>query len=283
MFVSVLALLASGAQDPEAKKEYAKDGVLWAASWKEAQEEAFFRNVPIYIAFHKDESDPCLEMANTVYPDKKFIEASRMWVNVAAHRVTSHSVDVMIKGKKVSLCSRYWNIPCATHSMCYEPPKRKYGVLDECPFRIFADPESKELARELGAKSVDELLQAMAKIQERVPGAKITGPEWIQVQKLRGDGEKLLADKEWAKAIDAYTRLGKFATEKVKLMGEDGLERVGKEGEKLYVDAIQLAQSEDKKKIDEGVKLFRKIAKEFKPLPVAKKADEQAKAYSKRP
>ncbi|HEY3226054.1 MAG TPA: hypothetical protein VGK61_03540, partial [Planctomycetota bacterium] len=72
----LLAALATGAQDPAAKKEYAKDGVLWAASWKEAYDEAYLRNVPIFVAFHKDDSALCLAMADSVYTDKTFIEAS---------------------------------------------------------------------------------------------------------------------------------------------------------------------------------------------------------------
>jgi hypothetical protein len=278
----LLASVTTGAQDPPAKKEYPKDGVYWASSWREAQDEALYRNAPLHIAFHKDDSDACLQMANSVYTDKKFIEASRMWVNVAAHRVTSHTVEVSIKGKKVQVCERYWNIPCAAHSMCFEPPKRKYGVLDEFPFRVFADPEGKEMSRELGAKTADELIKAMDWHMARVQGPQLSAAEWIQARAFRADAEKSFNEKEWPKAVEAYTRLSKFVSEKVRLLGEDGLDKVNKEGEQLYMEAIQLAQADDKKKVDEGIKLFKKIANEFKPLPVAKKADEKYKGYTRR-
>jgi hypothetical protein len=52
--VAVLALAGLGAQDKKFKKNYAQDGVYWAASWEEALKEAKERNVGIHLAAHKD-------------------------------------------------------------------------------------------------------------------------------------------------------------------------------------------------------------------------------------
>jgi hypothetical protein len=54
-----LALLAAAtavAGDRDAKKpaQVPKDYVKWAANWDEAFREAKERNVPIHVAFHKD-------------------------------------------------------------------------------------------------------------------------------------------------------------------------------------------------------------------------------------
>jgi len=50
----VLGIAALGAQEHKFKKNYAQDGVYWAASWEEALAEAKARNVPIHVAVHKD-------------------------------------------------------------------------------------------------------------------------------------------------------------------------------------------------------------------------------------
>lgn len=52
--VAVLAVATLGAQERKVKKNYAQDGVYWAANWEEALKEAKERNVGIHIAYHKD-------------------------------------------------------------------------------------------------------------------------------------------------------------------------------------------------------------------------------------
>ena len=52
--VAILSIAALGAQERKFKKNYAQDGVYWAASWEEALKEAKERNVPIHFAVHKD-------------------------------------------------------------------------------------------------------------------------------------------------------------------------------------------------------------------------------------
>jgi len=50
----ILAATAMGAQERKFKKNYAQDGVWWAASWDEAVKEAKARNAPIHFTIHKD-------------------------------------------------------------------------------------------------------------------------------------------------------------------------------------------------------------------------------------
>ncbi len=52
--VAILAVAALGAQERKFKKNYAQDGVYWAASWEDALKEAKERNVGIHFAVHKD-------------------------------------------------------------------------------------------------------------------------------------------------------------------------------------------------------------------------------------
>jgi hypothetical protein len=52
-------------------------------------------------------------MESSTYTDKKYVEASRMWVNVAAHSEKGHEVDAMVGGKKVTVCTRR-----AGHHLC---------------------------------------------------------------------------------------------------------------------------------------------------------------------
>src|SRR5690349_19171511 len=96
----VLAVASLGAQEGRRTvKDYPKDGVYWSKTWNEALKEAGGRNVPIFIAFHKDGSEDCDAMA-ALYRDKRFIECSRMWVNVVVHAGSAHDVDVEIGGKR---------------------------------------------------------------------------------------------------------------------------------------------------------------------------------------
>src|SRR5206468_2189075 len=120
----------------------------------------------------------CLSMANTVYTEKKFIEASRMWVNLVAHLATSHTIEATVQGKKVQVCERYWNIPCSTHSTSFNPARRKYGLPAEYPSYVFADAGGVDIARATGRRTADELMQAMTKVMEQIPGDHLAAGEW---------------------------------------------------------------------------------------------------------
>src|SRR5262245_32127658 len=89
-----LALSGTGGQDVRrSAKDHPKHRVFRAHTWKQAYAEASNRNVPIFIAFHQDGSEGCDAMA-ALYRDRKFIETSRMWVNVVAHPGSAHAADV---------------------------------------------------------------------------------------------------------------------------------------------------------------------------------------------
>src|SRR5882762_7193054 len=123
----------------------------------------------------------------------------------------------------------------------------------------------------------------MAKHLERVPGPKLSGTEWLQARTLRADGEKSVTDKEWPKAIEAYTALVKFAIERVRKWGEDGLEEVNKEGLELLRVANLTIEAGEKGSLEAGKKMLRKIAKDFKPLSAAKLAEDRLKVLNSRP
>lgn len=52
--LAAFALALSGASALAKPPDNAGPAMRWARSWKEAQEEAKVRNVPIMFAFHKD-------------------------------------------------------------------------------------------------------------------------------------------------------------------------------------------------------------------------------------
>src|SRR5262245_1067807 len=122
-------------------------------------------------------------MESSTYTDKKFIEASRNWVNVVAHTESGHEVEAMVGGKKVTVCERYWNIPCSVHSDAYKQARNKYEGISGVPCTVLASPEGKELERQAGGKSASELSKAMEKVFAGVPGEKIGAVEWKGTKK----------------------------------------------------------------------------------------------------
>jgi hypothetical protein len=222
-------------------------------------------------------------MADSVYTDKTFIEASRMWVNVAAHHLTTHTIEATVKGKKVQVCSRYWNIPCAAHSMSFNPAGRKYGFPKEFPAYVFADAGAVDLGRAQGRKTADELIQGMTKVLAEIPGDHLSASEWAQFKTLRADAEQAFTDKEWAKAIESYTRLTRSELPRVHKWGEAGLEKTGQEGLHQFREAAKLAQSGEKAKVKDGKKLLKEIAKDFKPLEASKLAEDLLKELEPKP
>src|SRR5687767_9940303 len=129
-------------------------------------------------------------MESSTYPDKKYIESSRMWVNVACHTEKTHAVDAVVNGKRVTVCSAYWNIPCEAHAKCYSASGNYPGITG-LPTTVYTDPEGKELQRVVGGKGSSELIKIQKELLEKIPGEKISVDEWNAAKSLleQGDSE----------------------------------------------------------------------------------------------
>ncbi|HEY3226055.1 MAG TPA: hypothetical protein VGK61_03545 [Planctomycetota bacterium] len=207
-------------------------------------------------------------MESSTYTDKKYIEASRMWVNVACHNETGHEVDAMIAGKKVTVCERYWNIPCDAHSKGSSAARGKYTGITGVPCTVYADPEGKELSREVGGKSASELIKIQEKVLEKVPGDHVSVVEWNQAAKLLADADAAFEKGEWKKAVEGYTRVSKLPKKVLKEKGTAGLDKLETKGRELITEAKEKIATDK----EAARKLLRKVADDFKPLACAKEA-----------
>jgi len=206
-------------------------------------------------------------MESSTYTDKKFIAASRGWVNVAAHEDVGHEVDAVISSKKVTVCEHYWNVPCKSHQSSYHQTRGKFGEIKTVPVTILCAPNGKELDRIQGGKGASELLKPMEKAFEQVPGEKIGAVEWTQAVKLVAEGDAAFEKGEWKKSVDAFVRVSKLPKKALKDLSSAGIEKLEAKGRELIEDANQkLGEPEEKRK------LLAKVATEFKPLSCSKEA-----------
>jgi len=206
-------------------------------------------------------------MEASTYPDKKYIESSRMWVNVAAHSEKTHQVDAMIAGKRVTVCSAYWNIPCEAHSKCYSASGMFEGIKG-LPTTVYTDADGKEIGRAVGGKSASELIKMQKDLLEKIPGEKISADEWSAAKKLIEDADSDFAKSDWKKAVEGYTRVSKMARKVLKDKGAEGLAKLDEKGKELITEA--------KGKIETDKEAARKILKmvinDFKGLSCVKEA-----------
>src|SRR5687768_13389 len=144
--LACLSFLSLGAQERPLRSNYPKDGIGWATTWKAAWQESIDRGVPMMVAFLQDENDDSKEQAETVFTDRKYIEASRMWVNVIAHPGTGHQVEIERDGKRVPVCDRYWNIPCEAHAKA-DKDVRVLQVPEKRPAILLVNSDGKEIRR----------------------------------------------------------------------------------------------------------------------------------------
>jgi hypothetical protein len=206
-------------------------------------------------------------MESSTYTDRKFIEASRAWVNVAAHEDVGHEVDAQVQGRKVTVCEHYWNIPCKSHQASYHQTRKQFEKIKDMPVTVLAAPNGKELGRELGLKSSSELMKSMEKVFNQVPGEKVGAVEWRQALKLVADGDAAFEKGEWKKSVEALLKVTKLPKKALKDLGAPGIQKLETKGRELIEDANQkLGEPEEKRK------LLKKVVEDFKPLSCAKEA-----------
>jgi hypothetical protein len=206
-------------------------------------------------------------MESSTYPDKKYIESSRLWVNVAAHQEKTHQVDAMIAGKRVTVCSAYWNIPCEAHSKSYSATGHFEGIKG-LPTTVYTDADGKEIGRAVGGKSASELIKMQKDLLEKIPGEKISSDEWNVAKKLVEEADSEFAKGEWKKAIEDYTKVSRMQRKVLKDKGTEGLNRLDEKGKEFIADAKGKVESDK----EEAKKILKMVINDFKPLPCTKEA-----------
>lgn len=206
-------------------------------------------------------------MESSTYPDKKYIESSRMWVNVAAHSEKTHEVDAIIAGKRVTVCSAYWNIPCSAHSACYSASGQFEGIKG-LPTTVYTDVDGKEISRAVGGKSASELVKMQKDLLEKIPGEKIHADEWNGAKVLLEQAASDFAKSEWKKAVEGYRRVSKLPRKVLKDKGAEGLAKLDEKGKEFIAEAKGKIETEK----EEAKKILRMVISDFKGLPCEKDA-----------
>ncbi|HEU4339109.1 MAG TPA: hypothetical protein VFS19_03495 [Planctomycetota bacterium] len=207
-------------------------------------------------------------MEASTYPDKKYIESSRMWVNVAAHSEKTHQVDAMIAGKRVTVCSAYWNIPCEAHSKCYGAQGQFEPRITGLPTTVYTDVDGKEIGRAVGGKSASELIKMQKDLLEKIPGEKISADEWNAAKKLIEEADSDFAKSEWKKAVEGYRRVSKMARKVLKDKGTEGLTKLDEKGKELIAEAKGKIETDK----EAARKILRMVINDFKGLTCEKEA-----------
>ena len=212
-------------------------------------------------------------MSDTTFTDPKVIELSKNFVNVIAHTETAHGThDVQVGKEKVALCNEYFNIPCSVHTNGSAVMSRFFNGTFGTPSTVFADPSGKELFKVTGGLSTGELMKKMNEALTQVNGDKISLTQWQLAHKLIADGDAFLAKGDAKKAADAFGKVGKMKGAAFKTMTDEASARLTEAGEKALKDALALENAEEKKKA------LKKIAEDYKPLPVSLEAKKELDA-----
>jgi hypothetical protein len=140
------------------------------------------------------------------------------------------------------------------------------------PSTVFADPSGKELFKVTGGLSTGELMKKMNEALTQVNGDKISLTQWQLAHKLIADGDAFLAKGDAKKAADAFGKVGKMKGAAFKTMTDEASARLTEAGEKALKDALALENAEEKKKA------LKKIAEDYKPLPVSLEAKKELDA-----
>ena len=212
-------------------------------------------------------------MSETTFTDPKVNEASKNFVNVIAHRETTHGDrEVQVGKEKVKLCNEYYNIPCSVHTKGESVVGKFFQGSFGTPSTVFCDPTGKEIGKATGGLSAAELIKKMNDALSKVTGDKITLTTWQAAHKLIADGDVFLGKGDAKKAIDAYTKVGKMKGAAFKAMSEEGTAHATEAGEKALKEALALSNVEEKKKA------LKKVADDYKPLPVSLEAKKELDA-----
>src|ERR1043166_8236365 len=206
-------------------------------------------------------------MSEATFTDAKVIELSKSFVNFIAHQETAHGTHEAVVGKdKVKLCNDYYDIPCDIHAKGWNSVGKFFNGQFSTPTTVFADPSGKEISRAVGGLSSGELLKKMNEALGKVSGDKIPLPAWSQAKQLNAEAEAAFEKGELRKAIDTWTKIGKFKGAAFRGISQDGLKKADEAGDKALKEALALENLDEKKKA------LKKIIDEYRGCPVSNEA-----------
>jgi hypothetical protein len=209
-------------------------------------------------------------MSESTFTDPKVIELSKNFVNVIAHRETSHGEhEVTVGREKIKLCNEYYDIPCSVHTKGDSVVGKFFQGSFGTPSTVFADPSGKEISKVQGGLSSGELIKKMNEALAAVSGEKIPLGQWQAAQKLVADSEAFLTKGDTKKAVDSVVKLGKMKGAAFKTMGDEATAKLDEAGRKALTEALALDNVEDKKKA------LKKVADDYKPLAVSNEAKKE--------
>ncbi|MBI4564795.1 MAG: hypothetical protein HY716_08915 [Planctomycetes bacterium] len=262
----------------------AKNCVAWADSWGAALQEARERNVPILLTVQQDENPGCDAMFPIFNGDGGFIRASRQVVCVMAYmqfKDRPHGTrKVKVGNQVVEMCKVINGITCEVHERCVGAvanfmSEAKFDI----PVQIWVKPDGKEM-RDLRFSGVEgqsagEMLSAMKKALDKVPGPKLSRDGWEKLNKLLQEGSEHLAKYDFKKSIETYKKVkdAKVTAPHFTRKAEEALASINQHGEYLVEEAKQLHATDPKKAKED----LERVAKDFKGLAASQKAEEALK------
>jgi len=261
------------------KKGQEKETPLWAESWEEAVKEATIRNVCILYHIHGDGAQKIQEMVDDVRKGS-YVQASKAFVNVIVNQNNGHGEEtVTVDGQEVRRCKRYGGIPCDSHVKMWESISKTGAVQGDnaqimIPQVWILGPggsliEAKNSNGGNVIPSSDVLKDAM-QIMQKLGGEHMSYDKWLQMSAARGEWKRAWEKGDWKKAMAAALTLKKSSSKILRIEGEQGLNKMSDKGDELLSQAHSLLSSNP----EEGKKLYKKIAEEFKPLSASRKAAE---------
>jgi len=171
-FLAVLAALnalgPAHAQDVVTDRE---NRILWQKNLDAAFIEAKKAHMPLFVAFHKDQSADCILLAEDFYTDPEVVKLSRSFLCLAASE-NEHRDQVMktADGRFSTVCAWFLHVECADHQRVFAKARRSFlnNRPVEFPFHLFVHPGGKILDSVGMTKSPRELAKVMQKVIDQM-------------------------------------------------------------------------------------------------------------------
>lgn len=218
----------AGAQDVVTDPE---NRIHWEKNLDAAFITAKKTHMPLFIAFHKDQSADCILLAEDYYTDPEVVKLSRSFLCLAASE-EEHEDRVMktADGRYSTVCAWFLHVECEDHQRVFAKACRSFlnNRPVEFPFHLFAHPDGNILDNMGMPETPADLAKVMGKVLEQMEPER--GDEVFhafdederkfvaELQRLKGSDpslRRLILEKlvRWEGSW-VYTKLGRFMDEK---------------------------------------------------------------------
>ena len=186
----------------------------WGGEWEEALEEAQRRNVPLMVAFVMDGEEANDRVVSGLHQDAQFQGALQRAIAVIASRDTHKPKEQKIKGKSVSVCSKFGFIKCSVHrrlEQAIRPLLFPDGRV-QTPMHVVLLPDETEVGRVHDVNGTGVYVDLLKKAQKKLGGRGLTRKEFRRSLELLQVAKKALGDTDFLAAGTALDQLEKMAT-----------------------------------------------------------------------